>query len=223
MEETSNKIIVNEEVIPKLHNSPSPKGQEWCAYTFLLIPNPQTDNYGIVKVLCFGTTKQEVEKQVHEMLDDGRIEKGIPFVRVCPTGVYRYLKAGGDDRDMKESYDLNTKESIIESSQLIADKRKKEMREMKDRMDELKSEAKDERKQDPDSYEAYIFHRNQLDMSRQREKQLSSEVEVLKKILLKATKEVKRIESQHGNYKLKFSTQFSKPVEAEEKGKEETQ
>lgn len=223
MEETSNKIIVSEESIPKLHNSPAFKGQEWCAYTFLLIPNPQTDNYGICKVLCFGSTQQAVEKLVYEMLDDGRIEAGIPFIRVCPTGMYRYLKAGGDDRDLKESYDLNTKTSVIESSKLIAEKRKKEMREMQERMNDLKEEAKEERKQDPDSYEAYVFHRNQLDMSRQREKQLSSEVELLKKIMSKASKEAKRIESQHGNFKLKYSTQFQKPVDTEEKGKEETQ
>lgn len=197
-------------------HSPQPKGQEWSAYTFLLVPNPTTDNYGICKTLCFGRTSKEVETEVQAMLDDGRVEKGLPFIRVCPTGMYRYLKAGGDDRDLKESYDLNTKEAIAESSNLLAEKRKREMKEMKEKMDDLRDEAKDERKQDPDSYETYIYHRNTMNMSRQREKQLKSELDFLMKLMTKASKESTRIERLHGNFKIRYQQQFKSAPKDEE-------
>lgn len=216
MEEVKTRIITvgehadgSAEPQIKLHNTPCLKGQEWCAYTFLLIPKAKiseaSDNYGVAKVICFGTTSKEVEKIVQEMLDDGRIEKGLPFIRVSPTGWYRFLKAGGDDRDLKESYDLNTKEAIVDTSNLLAEKRKREMREMKERMDELKGEAKQERKAEPDSYEVYAYHRTQFDMSSQRERQLKAELEFLQGIKLKAQKAFTRIEREHGNFKLKFN------------------
>ncbi len=208
MEKVPTKIIKDEKSAVKLTNTPCLKGQEYCAYTFLLIPNPQTDNYGVIKVVMFGTTMEEVEEEVKKMLDDGRLEKDLPFIRICRTGDYRYLKAGGDDRDAKESYNLETQETVIAAQKLMQDKRKKKVKEMKQREKDLKQEAEDEREADPNSFEVYAYFRTTISTATQRLKQLQGEMDQINKVKGKALRESQRIQREHGNFKLRYEKQF---------------
>jgi len=198
------QIISVDDGVPQLFHSPAPEGQEWSAYTFLLIKEPKQDIYGACKTVCFGRTRIEVENQVKEMLATGKIEPQVPFVRVCRTGMWRYLKAGGDDRDLKEAFDIKSKQAVVETAKAIADKGKEEIRTLKEREKELLAESKSDHKSDPDSFETYAYYRQQFQIASQRKTQLEKELKKINKLREKSTAEKTRLERQFGNYEGRY-------------------
>lgn len=204
MEEQKTQIISSGVSIDNLKITPSPSGQEYCAFTYLLVKDPKTPCYGIIKVLCTGRTMEEVETRVTEMMDNGTLEKEIPFVKITKTGGYRYLIAGGQDDDPKEAYNLQTKEKIVEPRKMLAERRKQQMKDMNEQMEDLRKESQEERETNPDSYEVYKFYKVQLDMIDPYIKRAEAELKKLIETKKKSINNVQRVERQFGNYRLRY-------------------
>lgn len=216
MEDHEIRIFVTKEAPTGLHHSKPVAGQEWCAYTYLLLQEPQGNNYGTIKVIGTGPTEADVTKMVADFFNDGNLESHIPFVRVSPTGMYRHLVAGGDDRDRKEAYDIQSRQHIVSAQQAAADQRRKEMNGIQERIADLKDEVvAPEAKRDP--FENYIYYRQQHMLAIQRVNALRKELKQMELIRASGATEVKRIERENGTFRLKYETQFKKTAEAEHK------
>lgn len=207
------KILNEQENIPNLHHTKSPVGQEFCAYTYLLIKEPKTPQYGVIKILCTGSSAMEVEQKVAAMMKSGELEPEIPFVSIRRTGHYSYLVAGGDPKVVKEGVDVQTGELVNEVKKTTADKRKKEMKEMERRLDDLAESGQEKAEASSDPFDTYKYHRIQASMVTQRMKQLEDELEYIKKIKKKAATNIVQLERQHGNFRMRFE----KEMEAERK------
>lgn len=209
MEEVKPTIIKDEMSVGNLKVTKPISGQEWCAFVYLLVKEPKDGLYGVVKMICTGSSMAEVENRVIEMIDKGEIEKDLPTICIQKTGYYRYLAAGGDPNAQKEAYNVNTKEKIIEPRKIAAERRKEQIAETNRQMEELREESEKGRDQNPDSYENYKFYKVQVGMIDPYIKKAEMELEELKKTKAKSIKEVQRVERQFGNYRLKFEKEIS--------------
>jgi hypothetical protein len=208
MEESKTKILIEGGDLPNLHSTPSAPGQEYCAFTYLLIKDPKTPEYGIIKVLCTGPTIDDVQQRVASMMKSGQIEPEIPFVAIRRTGRYVRLIAGGDPKVLKEGVDVQTGQLVNEVKKMNVDKRKAEMKEMDRRLDELKESSEEKATTAPDPFEAYKYSRVQAMMAAQRSSQLEDEMKEVNKIKKKAANSISRIESQYGTFKKRFEQEM---------------
>ena len=115
-------------------------GQEYCAFVYLLVKNPETPLYGVTKVLCTGSSMDEVENHVTTMIDNGTLEKDLPSIKICRTGHYKYLLAGASDNDQKEAYNVQTKEKIIDTKKIAAERRKNQIKETNQQIEDIRAE-----------------------------------------------------------------------------------
>lgn len=203
MEEKGPKILSEDEDFPKLHPTPPVPGQEYVAYTYLLIKEPKTPEYGILKIICTGPTRENVEDRVAKLIKTGEIEPEIPFVSVRRTGRYHPIIAGGDPKVLKDGVDVQTGQIYGEAKKVAAEKRKAEMKEMERRMDDL-SQSSQEKVKTSDDFEQYKYFRVQAMMAQQKEKQLEEELKNVKKIQQKAGKGIIQLERQFGTFKQRF-------------------
>jgi hypothetical protein len=186
----------------KLHYTTPLKGQEWCAITYLLVPEPKTSTYGTIKIICFGATCEEVDKIVGEMIVDGRLEKSLSFIQVIRTGDWRKLVAGGEKSS--ETVTMNTEDGTIlsEVRKEAAKRNADATRELNARLKEVQEEAAGRVHEKP--YDEYVKFRTQRSMAIQRKKQLEEEIKQVNQALGNAIVKIKSIESQHGNWRLKY-------------------
>lgn len=190
----------------KLKSSKPPKGQKYVAVTYALVQHPKDTRYGAYKVLCFGETIEDVDEHIGAMYVSGEIEKGLPFINIVPVGEWRYLQYGGEPTD--KTVVMNTKDGKIESD-VMREKAKKEAeaaREMQERFDAIENETRNGHKETP--FEEYSRWRTQRTMAIQRERQLMEMVKQVKQARGNAIVNIKRIESQHGNFRRKFDKKY---------------
>lgn len=212
--ETGTKILTNDEVLPNLHPTPPPQGQTYCAFTYLLVKDPKTPEYGILKVLCTGSTKKEVETTVATMMKSGELEPEIPFVSIRRTGYYTKIVAGGDPAVPKDNIDVQTGEVVNEIKKEAAEKRKKEMKEMERRLDDLAESSKEKADSASDSFETYKYHRVQAMMVTQRIAQLETELKEVQKVKKKAATKIVQLEREFGTYPHRFEKEMEKNRQA---------
>lgn len=186
----------------KLHYTVPLKGQEWCAITYFLVPEPKTTTYGTLKVICFGSTCEEVEKTIGEMIVDGRLEKSLSFIQVIKTGDWRKLVAGGEKSDMTLKMNIEDGTILSEVRKETAKKNADAARELDARIKQVQEEAKGNITQSP--YDEYKRYRTQRTMAIERRKQLTEELKQVNQALGNSIVKIKMIESQHGNFRLKF-------------------
>jgi len=187
---------------PNLHYTKPVTGQEWCAITYLLIQEPKTTTYGKFKVLCFGATAEAVEEILGKMMVDGRLEKSLPFLQVIKTGDWRNLVVGGEKSDV--TLKMNTEDGTI-MSQVMKEAAKRgadAARELDARIKQVQEEAAGRVFEKP--YDEYVRFRTQRTMAIQRKKQLEEELKQVNQALGNAIVKLKVIDSQHGNFRLKY-------------------
>lgn len=189
----------------KLQSTKPEKGQEWCAITYLLVPEPKTSTYGTLKVLCFGSTCEEVETILGDMMKDGRVEKSLPFMQIIKTGDWRKLVAGGEKSDTTASMNTEDGTIVAEVQKEKAKRNADAAKELDARMKEVQAEAEGKTVESP--YDEYARYRTQRVMAIQRKKQLEEDLKLVNQALGNAITRVKVIESEHGNFRLKFNAE----------------
>lgn len=143
----------------ELQRTLPPQEQEWCAYTYLLLPAPQENVHGVIKILCTGRSEEHVRSTIQAMFDSGQLEAGLPFVRIRPTGRWHYIIPGNDPRAEVNAYNTDNKEFVTGAESQITGKRKQQAKDVRMRMKQLEREAKDQSEEDPKSYEVYAHLR----------------------------------------------------------------
>jgi len=192
-----------------IHNTKPLVGQEWCAYTYNLSKVPSNNIYGLFKVICTGTTEAGVKETVIKMLDDQKLERYLPFVKYCETGLYKLLIGGGSDpKADKEVYNTTTKKVVGELEHAVTEKRKAAAKELQESEARLRKESEDTLEDDPYSFETYCAYRGTLQTATTRIRQLEGEITHIKSVKNKSSIKVKEISRKHGNYNLKYKTQF---------------
>lgn len=190
----------------KLQNTPPEKGQEWCAVTYLLVPEPKTSTYGTFKIICFGSTCQEVEATLSKMMKDAKVEKALPFIQIIKTGEWRKLVAGGEKSDVSVSMNALDGTILSEVHKERSRRNAEATREMEEQMNRVKEEAAGKNFETP--YEEYERFRTQLNMAIQKQLQLEKDLKQVKQARGNAITKLKVIESQHGNFRLKFDQEY---------------
>lgn len=220
MEEFGSKIKVAPTSNSKLPNTPAPKGQEWCAITYLLVKEPKTTLYGKYKVLCFGHTSEEVEATIGTMFVNGTLERDLGFIQVVRTGVWRDLVVGGEKTDV--TVRMNAVDGSIES-EVFREKARRNAeaaKSLQSQFELIKAESEGKVTEKP--YDEYCRWKTQVQMAIQREEQLEAEMKQVKQARGNAIVNIRRIEQQHGNFRLKFEKQNGpSPLPAELKKLEE--
>lgn len=207
--------------IDQLKSTAPPEGQEWCAYTYLLLPEPKNDIFGVIKILCYGRTRDEVDTILQAMFDSDELEHNIPFIRVRPTGKYSYIVPGNDPHAEKAAYNTETQEYVNAVEDKVTTKRKEQARGMRRRMKKLQEEAQDEEEDDPNSYEVYAHHRVKAMSIKS---WLSSQEKVLKeqkKHMVESTKKFQDLERRFPKYKRQFNEELKGNVAEEEANEKE--
>jgi hypothetical protein len=200
------KVLITPESTLQLHNTPPEKGQEWCAFTYLLVPEPKTSTYGTVKILCFGSTDREVEAIVGEMMKSGELERSIPFVQVVKTGHWRKLVAGGEKSDVAVTMNAMDGTILSEVHKERARRNADATRELDEQMRRVKEESEGKNFETP--YEEYCRFRTQITMAVQRERQLEQELKQVKQARGNGITKVRQIEREYGTFRLKFDKEY---------------
>lgn len=162
--------------------------QIYCAYTYLLLPEIVNGTAGIIKILCTAPSEEECDKILQAMFESGELELEIPFVRVCPTGIYKYLRAGGDPKDDKEVYNDTLKKNVTQEREKLLQAKKKEKESIDRRFDALQKESQENIVASEDTFDNYATVKNTELSLRSFINNQERELRKLKKKLVDATK-----------------------------------
>lgn len=191
-------------------------GQEWCAYTYILFPENVNENRGVIKVICTGPSEEYVTEKVEQMLASGDIEAIVPFVRISPTGRYKFINPGGDKRDKTDVYNTQTKEAVVKTRENLFKKQQEEMKTLMERQKMLEKEAKEEEQRAPDSYEVYANYRVKEDSIKSWLKLQEKEIAKQKLNLLECTKKRQTLDKTHPQLARRFKKEYNNNVSPED-------
>lgn len=194
--------------------------QEFCAYTYLLLPEPTNNVYGVLKVICTGNSVEACENIIKEKIEKGDLEAQLPFISVVPTGRYRYIHPGGDPHNVKDVYNTVTKEVVHTERDKFVEKRKQRAQEMEKREEEIRQDAQAKLEKDPESYETYAHltvKENGINAYIKEQQRL---IDKQKKVLVETTKKRQTLDRKFPKYKRQFAAEVKKDIEQMKKEQE---
>lgn len=206
----------------ELQNTTPLKGQEYCAYVYLMGKEPRNGVHGLIKIICTGSSEKDVKANVAQLMNDNKLEKNLPHINIGPTGTYGHITSGSNPDADKEIYNTVTKQMVTEIDNDITEKRKAAAREVREATKKVQQESNEAMEEDPFSYETYCAHRSMYVTAASRVKQMEGELEHIKMIKNKALKARREVEKKHPAYRLKYKQQYvnaeTEEEEEEEKG-----
>lgn len=206
--EETTEFMKQSSMTPKELQKTTPlPGQEWCAYTYLLLPEPQNNVYGVIKIVGFAESEDELRQLIAAMFDSGELEENLPFVRIRKTGFYSYIVPGNDREAETLAYNTEDNEYVGEAQRQLAEREKKSIKSIQRQMKKLKKESQYYYEDDPESYEVYAQARAQEESVTSWLKQQEKIIAEQKKNLVKASKRRKDLARRFPLYPRRFDAE----------------
>ncbi|MFS8159287.1 MAG: hypothetical protein ACMG6E_03575 [Candidatus Roizmanbacteria bacterium] len=206
MAESQNQRIVASNIdVPKLNATRPLPGQEYCAYVYLIATKPENNVHGVINVLCTGKTEKEVEDTVKAMFDSGQLSAHLNFVRITGSGTWRFLIPGGEPTAEKDIYNIKTQATTSEFAKSFDEKRRKQNKELKARVELLMKESQEAIEDDPESFETYKFMHVRRVGVRQQLEEMAKEKVRLDQLELESTAKINELDVKFPDYIVKLS------------------
>lgn len=203
------RVIQAKVEVPKssqLHATRAVPKQDYCAYVYLIALEPKDNVHGIIKVLCTGESIKECEQIIAAMFNSNELEHHLNFIRIAPTGSWRYLIPGGEPTAEKDVFNIQTGSTTANFGKEVDERRRKQNRELKEKVELLIKESEEAVEDDPNSYETYMFQRVKNTGANQQIQELKKEKKRMEKLAKDSSNKLTRLESEFPEYKQRFES-----------------
>lgn len=214
-EDSSLNIVSDVPDVPQLRATRVVPAQKWCAYTYLIAKEPKEGIHGTLKVLCVGSTQEEVKSTLRAMWDAKELNPHLPFVRVAATGHWQFLNVAAKE-ELSDAYNMQTKSMATEFGKEFDERRREAERELRERAAELQRDQEEELKNGEDTFETYTFNRMRKVGVIDRIRVLEEELKKMKKLKVETIRTIHQLERAHPLFRRKFEKDAAPMVHKEQ-------